>query len=184
VWPAAAMQVGLQRRRRRLASIRPCFPHPIRPFGPPSPLRGNADPCSTPKRQRNSLLATKNSLLRQKNSLLSSLLFAARETRRRGVVSPEQGRQGASFCLLEATQRPYKPHDFNGLVASTSFVFSRSQIHAKVNNRPSELGGARARKYFAFDVFDSNAINMFIRRCVNHNFHSLTLSVKTRLTFC
>ncbi len=27
-------------RRRQLVALEPCFPHPIRPFGPPSPLRG------------------------------------------------------------------------------------------------------------------------------------------------
>jgi hypothetical protein len=40
VWPAAATQAGLHDRRCELASSHPCFPHPIRPFGPPSPLRG------------------------------------------------------------------------------------------------------------------------------------------------
>jgi hypothetical protein len=40
VWPAASTQVGLHDHRCERASIQTCFPHPIRPFGPPSPLRG------------------------------------------------------------------------------------------------------------------------------------------------
>jgi hypothetical protein len=40
VWPAASTQVGLHDHRCERASIQTCFPHRIRPFGPPSPLRG------------------------------------------------------------------------------------------------------------------------------------------------
>ena len=37
VRPTAAAPVGLRDRHCGLASSHPCFPHPIRPFGPPSP---------------------------------------------------------------------------------------------------------------------------------------------------
>ena len=40
VWPAASNRVGLHDRQREPTSERTCFPHPIRPFGAPSPLRG------------------------------------------------------------------------------------------------------------------------------------------------
>ena len=40
VWPAAPTQVGLHERRREPVSSHSCFPHPISPFGPPSPAWG------------------------------------------------------------------------------------------------------------------------------------------------
>jgi hypothetical protein len=53
VRPAASMEVGLHDRHGEPASIETCFPHPIRPFRPPSPLRGEggdspAAPASRP----------------------------------------------------------------------------------------------------------------------------------------
>ncbi len=38
-WPAAVTLVGLHDRRTEPSSSHPCFPHPIRPSGPPSALR-------------------------------------------------------------------------------------------------------------------------------------------------
>src|SRR5208282_2026446 len=40
VWPASSNRVGLHDRQREPTSERTWFPHPIRPFGAPSPLRG------------------------------------------------------------------------------------------------------------------------------------------------
>ena len=40
VWSAASGQVGLHDRHRKPASIHTCFPHPIRRYAAPSPLRG------------------------------------------------------------------------------------------------------------------------------------------------
>jgi hypothetical protein len=57
VWPTASTQVRLHDRHREPASIQTCFPHPIRPFGPPSPLRGEGEtrrPLGSPRRQRQS----------------------------------------------------------------------------------------------------------------------------------
>ena len=45
--PLASTQVGLHDRHREAASIQTCFPHPFRPFGPPSPLRGEGEPPMT-----------------------------------------------------------------------------------------------------------------------------------------
>ncbi len=38
--PLPQLWVGLHERHPEPSSSHPCFPHPIRPFGPPSPLRG------------------------------------------------------------------------------------------------------------------------------------------------
>ena len=47
VWPAASTQVGLHNRHCEPTSSHTCFPHPIRPSGPPSPLRGEGgDPLT------------------------------------------------------------------------------------------------------------------------------------------
>jgi hypothetical protein len=40
VWAGPSTEVGLHNRYREHATIHTCFPHPIRPSGPPSPLRG------------------------------------------------------------------------------------------------------------------------------------------------
>ena len=40
VWPAASTGVGLHERPREPTPEHTCFPHPIRPFGPPSPATG------------------------------------------------------------------------------------------------------------------------------------------------
>ncbi len=47
VWRAASTQVGLHDRHCEPTSIQTCFPHPIRPFGPPSPLRGEGGDSPT-----------------------------------------------------------------------------------------------------------------------------------------
>ena len=39
VSPTAATQVWLQKRQRERAPVQTCFPHPIRPHGPPSPAK-------------------------------------------------------------------------------------------------------------------------------------------------
>ena len=39
VSPTAATQVWLQKRQRERAPVQTCFPHPIRPYGPPSPAK-------------------------------------------------------------------------------------------------------------------------------------------------
>jgi len=48
VWPVASGQVGLRDRHRKPASIHSCFPHPIRRYAAPSPLRGEGGSRRTP----------------------------------------------------------------------------------------------------------------------------------------
>ena len=52
VWSAASAQVGLHDRHRKPASIHPCFPHPIRRYAAPSPLRGEGGTRRPPPRRR------------------------------------------------------------------------------------------------------------------------------------
>ena len=78
VRPTASAQVGLRDCQREPSSDQPCFPHPIRPSGPPSPLCGEGG-------------ARRDRLVAGADRAASGRVPSPRKAGRRGREAPDEG---------------------------------------------------------------------------------------------